>query len=189
MKTRLAVALATATLALAGCGNGDSDSTAPDHNDADLAFATDMIPHHEQALRMVEMTEGRTLDPEFRRLTQAISAAQAPEIQTMTGWLEAWGESAPDDHGMNGMGDDDMDMGDTMPGMMSDRDLRSLESSPDSRFQDMWLTMMIEHHEGAIAMAETELADGEYPPALDLAGEIKDAQEAEIQTMRRLLAG
>lgn len=180
---------------------GDASSAAADsraHNDADVAFATQMIPHHQQALEMVDLAADRDLPADVRTLVTGIESAQAPEIDTMTGWLNAWGEPAPSDaghmgHDMGDMGDDTGDMGDDMgdmsgmPGMMSGQQMTALADAPDARFADMWLRLMIAHHEGAVTMARTELAEGEYPPAIALAQSIVDSQTAEIERMRELL--
>ena len=196
----------TLTLTLSGCGGEDPDGTggtgatkvsATEHNDADVAFATDMIQHHAQALAMVDMTVGRDLDPEVAALTEDIRSAQGPEIETMVDWLMDWGEEIPEtvrDHANAGHGDgadDGMDHGDMghsdMPGMTSAEDMSALEDAPDAEFEDMWLEMMIEHHQGAVEMAETEQGEGQYEPAVDLAGDIVDAQSADIETMEELL--
>jgi uncharacterized protein (DUF305 family) len=89
---------------------------------------------------------------------------------------------------MDDMSDNMDDMGhDDMPGMMSADDMDALENASDSEFQDMWLEMMVEHHEGAVEMAETETEDGQFKDAVDLAGQIIDAQKQEIDTMQGLL--
>ncbi len=161
------------------------------HNDADVSFATDMIPHHAQALLMVDMTEGRQRSADFAALTEQIRAAQTPEIEEMTGWLEDWGEPVPDSTGRmtGGMGGvDGMDGMDGMGGgMMSQDDLDRLEGASRPAFERMWLRMMIAHHEGAVAMSRTEVAEGEYPPAVGLARSIIESQTAEIATMREML--
>jgi uncharacterized protein (DUF305 family) len=168
-----------------------------EHNDADIGFATDMIQHHAQALTMVDLTAGRTLDPEVQQLAEDIRAAQTPEIEEMTHWLTSWGEDIPEtirdhtnaDGGSGDMGSmDGDDMGEDMPGMMTQDALKELEDAADAEFQDMWLAMMIEHHTGAIQMATTEQEDGQYASAVDLAGQIIDSQTTEIETMNRLLA-
>jgi uncharacterized protein (DUF305 family) len=193
MNTRRFAALAAAiALTLSACGSGnDSASDSAGHNDADVAFATEMIPHHAQALLMVDMTMGREVDPEFRELTEDIRAAQTPEIETMADWLEEWGEPVPEtprDHA-NAHGDGHgMGPGADMPGMMSGQDLDDLESSRAERFEEMWLQMMIEHHEGAIEMAQVEQEEGSFAPALELAQRIERTQEAEIAKMEDLLA-
>ena len=199
--SRLAALVAAAALALSACGSGDgsaSDGSAGPSipasaafNDADVAFATDMIPHHAQALTMVDLTRGRTLDPQFERLAQQILDAQGPEIETMKSWLVDWDQPVPEtsrDHlnadsggAMAGMDNQDM------PGMMSDAELADLDHAKGADFEDMWLQMMIQHHEGAIEMARTEQSDGEYPAAVSLARDIETAQEAEITQMKAML--
>ncbi|MER6971257.1 DUF305 domain-containing protein [Nocardioides sp. NPDC000445] len=193
-------------LTLSACG-GNDEAEAPqklsetEHNKADVTFATDMIQHHAQALSMVDLTMDRNLEPEVQELADSIRAAQSPEIETMSGWLQEWGEEVPStmrDHvngGHDGHGDgedssmsDSMEgMDDDMPGMMSAQDMDALEKASDAEFSDMWLTMMIEHHEGAIEMSETQQDEGRFKPAVDLAGTIIESQTAEIDTMEKLL--
>lgn len=179
----------------AGSGISAEISTTA-HNDADVTFASDMITHHAQALSMVDLTLDRPLDPEVQALAEEIRDAQGPEIETMADWLTTWGEEVPEtmrDHVNSGhdrgdMSDnlDEMDHGD-MPGMMTAEDMDALENASDEQFQDMWLRMMVEHHEGAVEMAETEQDDGQYKDAVDLAGQIIEAQKQEIDTMNDLL--
>ena len=192
-------------LTLSACGGSD-EAEAPqklsetEHNKADVTFASDMIQHHAQALSMVDLTMDRDLEPEVQELADAIRAAQSPEIETMSGWLQEWGEEVPStmrDHvngGHEGHGDEDSSMSDSMegmdgdmPGMMSAEDMDALENASDAEFSDMWLKMMIEHHEGAIEMSETEQDEGRFKPAVDLAGTIIESQTAEIDTMEKLL--
>ena len=175
---------------LVACGGDSPDSAEPAspqaHNDADVEFATDMIQHHSQALEMVNLAIGRDLRPEVASLADDIMAAQTPEVTTMTTWLEEWDEDIPEtgmDH--SGHGTSDMDM----PGMASMEDMSSLESASDAEFEQMFLTMMIEHHNGAIEMAETELADGQNAAAKKLAQQVIDGQTEEIDRMQKLLAG
>ena len=188
-------------LTLTACGNDEpaSDTSAQvsetDHNDADVAFATDMIQHHAQALSMVDLTVDRTLDPEVQQLAEAIRAAQGPEIETMSDWLQEWNQEVPETmrdhsnagHDMEGMGDSMDGLDSDMPGMMSGDDFDELENAPDSEFQTMWLEMMVEHHEGAVEMAQDQQDNGEYKPAVDLAGNVVDTQTAEIEKMKSLL--
>jgi len=198
--TRALAALAIgAALTLAGCGSNDqstgadqASTSATDHNDADVDFASDMIQHHAQALAMVDLTVDRELDPEVQRLADDVRAAQGPEIETMSDWLQEWGEEVPEtvrDHSNSemDMGEDDMaDMGGDMPGMMSPDDMQSLEDATDAEFPGMWLAMMTEHHEGAIEMARDQVENGQYKPAVDLAGQIEAAQTREVEMMNEL---
>ena len=156
-----------------------SGETAPDSGrEDDVMFAQMMIPHHEQAVEMADMA----LDPdasssvEVRELAVDIKAAQDPEIETMRGWLDAWG--APQEPSV-GMGHDS--------GMMSQGDMGALASAEGAEFDQMWLTMMFEHHEGAITMARDVQSITEDEEVKALAEEIIAAQEAEIATMQALL--
>lgn len=200
MLKRLAVATAaiTALAGLAACGTNDdktSSSTSSDQsaafNDADVTFATSMIPHHQQALEMVDLTTGRTLDPAVQELAGQIRTAQTPEIDTMSDWLTDWHKPVP---AATGTGDDSHDMGgmdmgsQDMPGMMSAEEMTGLEQATDPTFQAMWLRMMIRHHQGAITMAKTELEDGRNEDAKKLAQSIIDGQQAEIDRMNQLLS-
>ena len=177
-------ALAVASLALVGCSAApDASTTASPFNEADVTFLTDMIPHHAQAVVMVDMTDGRELTPEFADLTEGIEAAQGPEIDQMSAWLQEWGYDVPDLASHMGMMGDDNGMG-----MMTDDDAETLGGMMGGDFEDMWMVMMIEHHEGAIDMSRIELAEGVNADARDLADRIIAAQEAEITLMEDLVA-
>jgi uncharacterized protein (DUF305 family) len=74
-----------------------------------------------------------------------------------------------------------------MPGMMSAEETAALADAPDEEFQEMWLEMMVEHHEGAVEMAEAQTRDGRFEAAVELADDIISSQTAEIETMEELL--
>ncbi|MGX5653661.1 DUF305 domain-containing protein [Geodermatophilus nigrescens] len=201
--TGLTGALLAGTLALVGCssdsghegmsGMSDTSSSpsasssadgAAQFNDADVAFAQGMLPHHQQAVEMAQLAGDRAADPRVEDLAARIEAAQEPEIETLTGWLEDWGAGATSSGGMD---HGNMDHGD-MGGMMSNEDLESLANASGAEFDRMFLDMMTAHHAGAVQMAETEIADGENPDALAMAEEIRNTQNAEISEMQQLLA-
>ena len=155
-----------------------SGETAPDSGrEDDVMFAQMMIPHHEQAVEMADMAlDQSTSSVEVRQLAVDIKAAQDPEIETMRAWLEAWGapQEAP-----SAMDHDS--------GMMADTDMSALAEAEGTEFDQMWLTMMIEHHEGAITMARDVQSTTEDEEVAALAEDIIAAQEAEIATMQTLL--
>lgn len=184
-KTFSALVLGMAVV-LAACGNNDNTgASGAKFNDQDVTFAQGMIPHHRQAVEMAELAGSRAESPKVKELALAIQGAQDPEIKTMTRWLKDWDEPLPDD-GMSGMGHGSDDS-DSMSGMMSDDEMKSLDSSSGNEFDKMFLTMMVKHHEGAITMAEDEMADGENAEAIALAKTIKQAQTGELATMKDLL--
>lgn len=156
------------------------------HNQADVEFATNMIPHHRQAIIMAEMALTQASSQAVKDLAAAIKAAQAPEIATMSGWLKGWGQPVPtaDGGGMSQMG------GATgSPGMggMGTQQLDQLRQAMGMAFDRMWLQAMIEHHKGAVAMAQTEVKTGSNPEAKQLAVSIADTQTQEIAKMTTLL--
>jgi uncharacterized protein (DUF305 family) len=152
------------------------------HNADDVAFAQQMVPHHNQALDMAKLVPSRSTNPKVLDLASRIEKAQDPEIQQMQSWLTAWGA------GMPGMTQESMPgMNHEMPGMMSGEDMKKLEGAKGAEFDKMWLDMMIRHHQGAIDMAKTELAKGGNAEAKALAQKIIDAQQAEITEMQSLL--
>ncbi|GHJ59791.1 lipoprotein [Nocardioides sp. OK12] len=199
-----AVALTGLLLGAAACGGTDEEPddtarTARDgsqFNDADVEFATQMIPHHAQAVEMVVLAEGRDVDPEIAALMTDIREAQVPEVQTMTEWLTTWGEPVPEtgldhanaghDGGSHDMEDDEA-MGEAMTGMMTSEEMQELREADDAEFEQLWLEMMTEHHEGAVEMAETEVAEGLHPDAVALAESVITSQSAEIEAMEELL--
>ena len=163
----------------------DTSTTAPaDHNDADIAFAQAMIPHHEQAIEMAELAETRAEQGEVRELARAIKAAQGPEIEQLRQWLRQWGvtesSAASGEHG------GEMHAADS--GMMGAEEMAALEMAAGAEFDRMFLEGMIKHHRGAIDMANDEVVEGKYELAIELAKAIRDAQQAEITEMQKLLA-
>jgi uncharacterized protein (DUF305 family) len=162
------------------------------HNQADVTFAQQMISHHQQALDMAKLVSSRTSNAKVVDLANRIQKAQDPEIQQMTGWLTTWG-AAPASTGMNmpgmsnGQSMPGMTSSASMPGMMSDADMTKLQGMKGAEFDRMWLQMMIQHHQGAIDMAKTELAQGGSADAKTLAQKIIDGQQAEITEMNGLL--
>ncbi|MEU6702104.1 DUF305 domain-containing protein [Pseudonocardia sp. NPDC046786] len=207
----------TAALVLSACGGAEPAGSAPpaapaaaptsaaapgaavstEHNQADVAFAQGMIPHHQQAVEMSKLATDRAGSDDVRGLATEIEQAQGPEIAQMRAFLTTWGAPASggmpgmDQGSMSGMDHGGMSQGGMgqggMAGMMTPDQMRQLEQADGAAFDRMFLEMMIAHHEGAVQMAQTELADGNNPEAKTLAQQIIDAQQAEIGQMRQLL--
>lgn len=166
-----------------GTSIGPTGSAAAGLDQADAVFAQQMIPHHQQAVAMAALAETRAADSEVKKLAAQIKAAQDPEISTMTGWMSTWGMPAPQ-ASMGGM-----DMGGAaMPGMMSGDEMAKLTAASGTTFDKEFLHLMIQHHQGAITMAKDEIGTGKNADALTLAKQIVTAQQAEITTMKGILA-
>jgi len=188
-------ALAASTLVplalVAGCGqDGDDDDARPDaaeaagrgHNGADVEFARSMILHHRQAAAMAALADDAAADPAIGDLADRVEQAQQPEIDAMSAWLEAWGEDVPAD-------DRDMPSGDAESGILGDHDTGALEAASGPTFDSLFAELMIEHHRGAIAMADEEIAAGQDDDAVALAEAIVAAQQAEISELQAFLDG
>lgn len=189
-----AIALAL-TATLAACGSDDSPSAdtlsteAPDGsnatvalNAADIEFAQGMIAHHEQAIEMAEIALDPNVgaSPEVVDLATRIQGAQDPEVDLMTGWLTAAGEPIVMDpsegHDMS-----------SMDGMMTAEQMDTMAALTGTEFDQMWLDMMIAHHQGAISQSETVKTNGSNADVLALADQIITAQQSEITEMQALL--
>lgn len=186
-KNRVAVAaigVLAASLSLSACSAGSTDAgsesppttSAESFNDQDMTFAQAMIQHHDQAITMAQIILDKDgIDPRVVDLAEQIQAAQGPEIDQMQSWLTSWDAPAAGMvHGMDGM--------------MSDDDMAALKTSTGAEAGQLFLRQMIEHHQGAIAMAQMELDDGKNPKATALAQKIIDAQSTEIDLMEEILS-
>ncbi|WP_433290601.1 DUF305 domain-containing protein [Pseudonocardia sp. CA-142604] len=196
------IAALALSLTLAACG-GNTPTTPPSpagaastaaqpsqqFNDNDVHFTQMMIPHHRQAIAMAEMATGRAQNPDVKALAQQIKNEQDPEIQTMTGFLKAWGAQVVQDDAMGGMDHGNMSNGDMtdMAGMMSPEEMTQLSSAGGAEFDRMFLQMMIAHHRGAVTDAQQELSEGMNEQAKALASNIVTTQTAEINRMQQLL--
>ncbi|SCK26580.1 MULTISPECIES: DUF305 domain-containing protein [Streptomyces] len=193
-RSALVAVAGAASLVLAACGSSDETSTGSSpsgassasasqsgHSAADIAFAKGMIPHHRQAVKMADLAPSRAGSAEVKKLADEIKKAQDPEIKTLSGWLTTWGEQVPAegamDHSVHGAGS----------GMMTPEEMDKLKASSGKAFDTAFMKMMIKHHEGAVAMAKTEKADGSFPEAKTMADAIITSQTAEIARMNDLL--
>ena len=175
-----------------------SGQSAQAHNDADVAFAQGMIPHHQQAVEMSDMLLGKQgIDPKVVTLANQIKAAQGPEIEKMQGWLTDWGvpttaspemSNMPGMPNMSGMPGHDMGGMGGGGGMMSQQDMAALQNAQGAEASRLFLTQMIEHHKGAITMARTEVDGGQFPAATEMARSIITSQQQEIDSMTAMLA-
>lgn len=176
-----------------------------------MDFAKMMIVHHQQAVEMSDMILAKQgIDPRVLDLAKQIKAAQGPEIATMQGWLSQWGMGGTTGiPGMSGMpGHGEMHGGDSdspststtpsgpmspgmgmrdMPGMMSAADMDALKNADGVEASKLFLTGMITHHQGALTMAQDEIANGQSADAIALAKSILDSQRKEIDTMNEIL--
>ncbi len=144
----------------------------------DADFVTMMIPHHAQALEMTRLAKEHAVDPEVVSLAERIEAAQGPEIVAMSGWLDARGLRVPRAS----------DPPHTMAGMLTPAQMRELGKARGAEFDRLFLTGMIQHHQGALKMAEPMASTGSDALAIEMAMDVEATQSVEIEIMEKLLA-
>nr|WP_239149337.1 DUF305 domain-containing protein [Streptomyces sp. SID12501] len=143
-------------------------------NSADISYARRMIEHHAQAIEITELVPKRAESTPVKLLAERIAAAQGPEIAAMQGWLED-------------NGSDDKPTGHTheaMPGMATEAQLATLRTAEGKAFDKLFLTLMITHHEGAVAMATEVKGQGNNVRIEEMADDVIAQQTAEINRMR-----
>lgn len=175
---------AAVALAVTGCSSsGGSTGTAAapaetaTHNQADVKFAQDMIPHHQQTIQMADLATKQATGQEVKLVAASVLSAEEKEIQTMKGWLSQWKATQPDAavHG-----------GHDMPGMISTKDMQALLTTTGEAFDKKWIELIEQHLESGVTMSKTLLAEGRNPDAKAMATEIIENQEAKIKQVQAL---
>ncbi len=174
------VAILLSALSLAACG-GDKPSASADFNQADVEFLQGMIPHHQQAITMSQYAATQAEAPDVKAIAERINGEQAPEITQMQGLLQRFG-AKPADEGHGG------DHGNQSQhrGTLSDAAMADLKSATGRTFDSQFVSGMIEHHRGAISVAEMAIAEGKNAEVKALAKRIATAQGDEIKELNEL---
>lgn len=147
-------------------------------NRTDADFVTMMIPHHAQALEMTRLAREHGVHPEVVSLAKRIESAQGPEIVAMSGWLDLRGLRVPRAS----------DPPHTMAGMLTPDQMSALGKARGEEFDRLFLTGMIQHHQGALEMAEPMASQGSDALAIEMATDVVATQSVEIEIMEKLLA-
>jgi uncharacterized protein (DUF305 family) len=158
--------------------------------DADITFMQDMIMHHDQAVQMTGMIDGRSQRDEVRQLGERISASQDDEMQFMVDWLEEQGQpvmpaAADRSEHAHHSGHS------TMAGMLTDAELANLRAAQGNQFDTLFMQYMIKHHQGAVTMVDELLAKqgtAQDPVLFEFISEVKTEQNSEIERMTTMLA-
>ncbi|MFJ8128819.1 DUF305 domain-containing protein [Streptomyces hydrogenans] len=156
----------------------EAASLLPDErpNGADFRYVQMMVVHHRQALTMTSLAPSRAGSSQVRKVAERIAAAQQPEIGAMEGWLESNG--GPRDQGAHDHH--------AMPGMATEAQLAELRAAKGAAFDELFLKLMVTHHEGAVTMAAEVLAQGNNVLVEEMANDVIAQQTAEINRMRSL---
>jgi len=165
-------------------------ATLPPRSRADVEFMQGMIMHHSQAVEMTALISSHTENKDLRSLGARISSSQSDEIKFMQRWLAARGESVSmATPGMPDMGMSRQPMA-LMPGMLTPEQMEVLRKVKGAEFDRLFLTGMIQHHNGALTMVK-DLFDtagaGQDAEIFDFATDADNTQRAEIRIMQSML--
>lgn len=178
-----------------------ADSARYPYTKADIDFMTGMIGHHSQAIVMSRWAPTHGASSSIQLLASRIINAQQDEIATMQQWLRDRQQPVPDGQYHGGM-DMKMDMGSSdmkmdgsdhqalMPGMLTNAQMKQLDAARGADFDKLFLTFMIQHHRGAVAMVK-QLFDtygaGQDETVFKFATDANVDQTTEIARMQRML--
>ena len=149
---------------------------------ADVEFMQGMIAHHAQAIYMSRLAASHGANPKLLKLATKIDQSQVAEIRIMQGWLVHNGQVAPDTSSWRTM---------TMTGMLTEAQLTELDAAKGADFDRTFLTLMIQHHEGALQMVKDLFATPRAGQEVDVnvfANDVVTVQTAEIGAMRQMLS-
>ncbi len=198
-KTRIAAALMLLSPLVLACSAQKPDKPPMDHQhmagmsmpvtipkgaiftEADVRFMQGMIAHHAQAVYMSRMAAAHGATPRLLKFAVKIDQSQIVEIRLMQEWLRANNQVAPDSSSWRTM---------TMPGMLTAEQLAKLDASKGVEFDRQFLTLMIQHHEGALKMVADLFATPLAAQDVDVsvfANDVHTVQTAEIATMQQML--
>jgi uncharacterized protein (DUF305 family) len=184
--------VAVTALLVAACGGGDSGSgtgttagsdtgsAAADKtvtwNDADVSFAQMMLADHQMVGEMATVAQRKATTADLKALSKKLKSEQTEAVDEISGWLTAWGE--PTEAGAAHA---------QMPGAMTEADMTMLTSMKKGMdFDMMFAQMMVEHHRGAIAMAEEEAANGKDADAKAMATSMVTTLQAQVTALEKI---
>jgi uncharacterized protein (DUF305 family) len=174
-------------------------ATLPPASVEDVKFMQGMIMHHSQAVEMTALIESHTENKELRTLGARISRSQSDEIKFMQRWLDSRGKLTSmkmEGQGMAGMSGMDMtgmnmathEM--LMPGMLTKKQMDELRKAKGEGFDRLFLTGMIQHHNGALVMVKNlfdTAGSGQDAEVFNFVTDVDSGQRAEIRIMQGLL--
>lgn len=156
---------------------------------ADVRFMSHMIHHHAQALQMAALVPSRAQSAAVKRLAERITVGQGDDIVIMQRWLRQRDEPVPEVDTTGAMGQDHASHV-QMPGLLTAEQMRQLAQASGTEFDRLFLTLMIEHHRGAVAMTEELMATGgaaQEEVVFRVASEVFAEQTTEINRMQQMI--
>ncbi|AQA06363.1 hypothetical protein BVC93_12950 [Mycobacterium sp. MS1601] len=146
------------------------------HNNADIWFVRQMIPHQQQEVEISDILMGKPdVEPRVTDLAIRNKTARSSAIQQMRSWLDQWAISQTPADG-------------SAPGRLTERELTALRQTRGTDAGRLFLSQLIVLHEGAISLAQNEIEEGQYPPAVAMARMITSTHQQDLDSMRDMLA-
>lgn len=174
MRRVLAVAL---LVLLAGCGGGRHERSGP-LDDADVAFAQDLLAADDHATEVVELVRDHTTRPELTSLADKVQTSRGSEMAKLQAWLGRWGKPVEPGAGL--------DPETQLPlGVLSDEQLNQLNQAKGRRFDLAFVDAFTSHHRGVVELAQRELRDGSLGEVKDYARQVVAGRQAEIDELAR----
>lgn len=166
--------------AVASAGQGGA-------NDADRHFVEKLQPHHDQAVEMSKMVLAKNpgVDSEVQEIARQIAEVSEDELDTVNAWIAAWGSAAAEGHGA----EEDPNHHGGAGGLMTEGQMLLLDQLDGLDAQQVYLDGMVKHHQGAVALTETQIREGTHPDAVALARKILARQQSEIARLQELQTG
>jgi uncharacterized protein (DUF305 family) len=169
-----------------------ADSARHPYTEADIRFMSGMIHHHAQAIVMARWAPTHGASAEVQTLAGRIINAQTDDISLMQTWLRDRNQPVPEPN-PKGM---PMDMGGMqhemlMPGMLTGEQMSRLDAARGADFDRLFLSLMIQHHQGAVAMVKDLFGSygaGQDETVFKFASDVNVDQTTEIERMRKMLA-
>jgi uncharacterized protein (DUF305 family) len=170
-------------------------ATLPPLSKKDVEFMQGMIMHHAQAVEMTALIDERTQNKDIRLIGERISKSQSGEIEFMERWLEIRGQPVsapmPGSHGEHAADTHRAEHHMLMPGMLTPKQMEALRKARGTEFDRLFLTGMIQHHNGALAMLKdlfNSPGAGQDAELFNFASDVDSGQRAEIRSMQTLLS-
>lgn len=174
-----------------GVAKARADSARRPYTAADIHFMSAMIGHHAQAMVMSKLAPSRGASAAVRTLAERIMNGQEDEIASMQQWLRDRHQPVPEARpGTMKMTMGGMEHEMSMPGMLTEAQMRQLEQARGAEFDRLFLTFMVQHHRGAVSMVETLFATfgaGQDHTVFKLASDVNVDQVTEIARMEKML--
>lgn len=181
-----AIGATSLALMLTACGSDGSGGGGA--NAADAAYARSVTQHHAQTLQLINLPSIHTLPTAVWAWTDPVRTQQLAELTRAVRLLRGWHESIPET-GLRHIDEGSQPRFDTsIPGVLTPQQVDSLANLRGSRLQRAWLQLFITHEQGAIRLAQREVAGGQEPVTVDSAQQDVQRHRRLLAKLRRLLA-